>query len=84
MCACVVAGEMGPETAMSRITPEAINACFATNAIGPVLVCQAFEKLLVASAGHGATDDAPAIVANVSARVGSIGDNQLGGWYSYR
>ena len=26
----------------------------------------------------------PAVVANLSARVGSIGDNRLGGWYSYR
>ena len=69
---------------MSRITPKAIHACFATNAIGPVLVCQAFEKLLAAAAEHGATEGAPAIVANVSARVGSVGDNQLGGWYSYR
>lgn len=75
---------MGPETALSRITPQAIHACFATNAIGPVLVCQAFEKLLVASADYGATEEAPSIVANVSARVGSVGDNQLGGWYSYR
>lgn len=28
--------------------------------------------------------DKPAVIANMSARVGSIGDNQLGGWYSYR
>ena len=28
--------------------------------------------------------DRPSVVANMSARVGSIGDNQLGGWYSYR
>ncbi|WP_338460753.1 SDR family NAD(P)-dependent oxidoreductase [Synechococcus elongatus] len=26
----------------------------------------------------------PAVLANISARVGSIGDNQLGCWYSYR
>lgn len=37
---------------------------------------------------HGTTTSAcrerPAVVANLSARVGSIGDNRLGGWYSYR
>jgi NAD(P)-dependent dehydrogenase (short-subunit alcohol dehydrogenase family) len=75
---------MSPETALSRITPQAIHACFSTNTIGPVLVCQAFEKLLVSAVDHGATDASPAIIANVSARVGSIGDNALGGWYSYR
>ena len=26
----------------------------------------------------------PAVIANMSARVGSLGDNRLGGWYSYR
>ena len=79
------AGKMSPETALSRITPENINLSFQTNAIGPILVCQAFEGLLAAAAGAGAaTDEAPAVVANMSARVASINDNALGGWYSYR
>ena len=30
------------------------------------------------------TDRAPTVIINLSARVGSISDNQLGGWYSYR
>lgn len=30
------------------------------------------------------TDRDVAVVANISARVGSIGDNRLGGWHSYR
>jgi hypothetical protein len=78
------AGKLSPETALSRVTPEEIALSFATNATGPVLVCQAFENLLAAAANHGATAEAPAVIANVSARVGSIGDNGLGGWYSYR
>ena len=28
--------------------------------------------------------DRPSVIANMSARVGSITDNRLGGWYSYR
>ena len=32
----------------------------------------------------GAFRDRPAVIANLSARVGSISDNELGGWYSYR
>merc|ERR1719453_679082 len=47
---------------------------FATNAIGPVLMTQAFAPMLTRGA----------IVANLSARVGSISDNRLGGWWSYR
>lgn len=39
--------------------------------------------LLKAGGGTG-TDRDFAIVASISARVGSIGDNRLGGWYSYR
>jgi hypothetical protein len=39
--------------------------------------------LLKAGGGKG-TGASAAIVANLSARVSSIGDNQLGGWYSYR
>ena len=46
----------------------------AVNAIGPVLVTQALRPML----GKGS------VVANLSARVGSIGDNRLGGWWSYR
>lgn len=76
---------MSPETALSRITAENINTSFQTNAIGPILVCQAFEGLLAAAADKGgATEDAPAVVANMSARVASITDNEIGGWYSYR
>lgn len=39
--------------------------------------------LLKAGGGFGTERDI-AIVANISARVGSIGDNRLGGWHSYR
>lgn len=39
--------------------------------------------LLKAGGGTG-TDRDVAVVANISARVGSIGDNRLGGWHSYR
>mmetsp|Transcript_61968 Transcript_61968/g.170274 ORF Transcript_61968/g.170274 Transcript_61968/m.170274 type:complete len:136 (-) Transcript_61968:171-578(-) len=47
---------------------------FRTNTVGPVLVTQALRPLLKSGS----------VVANMSARVGSIGDNRLGGWWSYR
>jgi NAD(P)-dependent dehydrogenase (short-subunit alcohol dehydrogenase family) len=44
---------------------------FQTNAIGPLLVCQGLAPLLAASAAHGcATAAQPAVIANMSARVG--------------
>lgn len=49
---------------------------FAINAIGPALVMKHFLPLL--------PRDGSAVFAALSARVGSIGDNRLGGWYSYR
>lgn len=39
--------------------------------------------LLKAGGGTGTVRDV-AVIANISARVGSIGDNRLGGWHSYR
>ena len=49
---------------------------FAINAIGPALVMKHFLPLL--------PRDGRAVFATLSARVGSVGDNRLGGWYSYR
>lgn len=49
---------------------------FAINAIGPALLMRYFLPLLP-RAGKS-------VFATLSARVGSIGDNQIGGWYSYR
>lgn len=45
---------------------------------GNVLLCCICEDAL------SACRQKPAVIANMSARVGSIGDNSLGGWYSYR
>ena len=48
-------------------------------------VLQEFAPLLSKAASTGsASKERPAVVANLSARVGSISDNSLGGWYSYR
>ena len=46
------------------------------NALGPMLVLKHGLRLL--------PKDAPAVFAALSARVGSIGDNNIGGWHSYR
>ncbi|MGV8921419.1 MAG: SDR family NAD(P)-dependent oxidoreductase [Pseudomonas sp.] len=63
-----------PEKSCSSIDYDAISAVFQVNTIGPALVLRHFLPLLDP---HGA-------MALLSAKVGSIGDNRLGGWYSYR
>ena len=65
-----------PEKRLAALHRSALQQSFAINAWGPVLLAQAVEPALK-RAGR-------AWFASLSARVGSIGDNQLGGWYSYR
>lgn len=67
---------LGPEKTLRSLTAEALHRQFALNAIGPALVLKHALRLL--------PRDRPARFAALSARVGSIGDNALGGWYSYR
>jgi NAD(P)-dependent dehydrogenase (short-subunit alcohol dehydrogenase family) len=65
-----------PEKRLADVRPDALAYSLAVNAIGPLLVARHFEPLFAHSAR--------AVFASMSARVGSIGDNRLGGWYAYR
>jgi NAD(P)-dependent dehydrogenase (short-subunit alcohol dehydrogenase family) len=67
---------MAPEKRLADVRTDTLAASFAVNAFGPLLVAKHFERLLA----HRER----AVFATVSARVGSIGDNRLGGWYAYR
>jgi NAD(P)-dependent dehydrogenase (short-subunit alcohol dehydrogenase family) len=49
---------------------------FSINSIAPILIAKSIEKFI--------RPELPFSFASLSARVGSIGDNRLGGWYSYR
>lgn len=73
---------MMPETALNKVTAENMLLSYQTNAMGPLLVAKAFTDLLSARARD--SSDGVGVLASVSARVGSISDNRLGGWYSYR
>jgi len=68
--------EIGPEKSLKAIDPAAMATLFAVNAIGPAIVAKHFVPLL--------PRQGRSIFAALSARVGSIEDNRLGGWYSYR
>ena len=63
-----------PEKSLNAIEADALQAVFQVNALGPALVLRHFLPLL----------DKQGAMAMLSAKVGSIGDNRLGGWYAYR
>lgn len=66
----------GPEKRLSQLSSQSLRRAFEINAIGRALILKHFIPLL-------APKDR-AIFAVLSARVGSISDNHLGGWYGYR
>ncbi|WP_298092320.1 SDR family NAD(P)-dependent oxidoreductase [uncultured Sphingomonas sp.] len=66
----------GPEKSIAQLDPAWLHRQFAVNAIGPALVAKHFLPLMPRT---GRT-----VFAALSARVGSISDNRLGGWYGYR
>jgi NAD(P)-dependent dehydrogenase (short-subunit alcohol dehydrogenase family) len=69
-------GPFRPERALRDLSAAHMAKAFAVNAIGPALVLKHFAPLLPKSD--------KAVIATLSAKVGSIGDNRLGGWHSYR
>ena len=65
----------GPEKSLSALDAEHLHKTFQINTVGPALLLKHFSGLLAPG---------PSIYAKLSARVGSIADNQKGGWYGYR
>ena len=65
-----------PEKTWQKIDPVHMARSFAINAIGPALLMKHFLPRL--------PRQGKAVFVSLSAKVGSIGDNRLGGWYSYR
>jgi len=64
-----------PEKRLADLNPAQLLATFQVNTFGPALLLRYFCGLLDRQRG---------VLAVLSAKVGSIGDNRLGGWYSYR
>jgi len=69
------AGASMPEKKLADLHYARLEQTFRVNAFGPALVLRHFSKLLDRERG---------VLAVLSAKVGSIEDNRLGGWYSYR
>lgn len=65
-----------PEKSLDAVEAEVMARTFAVNAIGPALVLGQVARLL--------PREGRSVVGVLTARVGSIGDNRMGGWHSYR
>lgn len=65
-----------PERRLADVRADWLMEAFAVNGAGPLLLAKHLEPLLPRRER--------AVFASLSARVGSIGDNRLGGWYAYR
>lgn len=65
-----------PEKSLRQLDPAHMLQSFAVNAMGPALMMKHFLPLCPREGRF--------VFATLSARVGSIGDNRLGGWHSYR
>ena len=68
--------QQGPEKSWRQLDAARLARAFALNSIGPALIMKHVLPLLPRTG--------KAVFATLSARVGSIGDNRLGGWYAYR
>lgn len=69
-------GPLQPEKSLRHLNADQLLRYYQVNAVGPVLLAKHLVPLLK----HAESS----IVATLSAKVASIGDNQLGGWYGYR
>lgn len=80
-CTGFLSGNFGsPEKRIADIDPEFFIENMRVNSLPTLLIAKHFSHLI----NDDLNSEAPAIFAVISAKVGSISDNRLGGWYSYR
>ncbi|KAF2689537.1 NAD(P)-binding protein [Lentithecium fluviatile CBS 122367] len=87
----IIPGILFPEKSPFQINADDALLTFRTNTLGPMLMLKHFSPFLPRKISRESGDGADfeglpsiATTAVMSARVGSISDNRLGGWYSYR
>ena len=69
-------GNFQPEKSLRQLEADQLLRSFQVNAIGAGLLAKHVLPLL--------KHESPSVLAAISAKIGSIGDNRLGGWYGYR
>ena len=67
---------LNPEKRLQHVDKDNLIESFSINSIAPILLAKTIEEFI--------PKDSLFNFATISARVGSIGDNKTGGWYSYR
>ncbi|KAK7110019.1 C-signal-like [Littorina saxatilis] len=78
------------ETGLKDVSAEGLDITLRTNAVGPLVMAKHFAPLLQKGEGVIGVQSSDyksfhaSVLVNMSAKVGSITDNGLGGWYSYR
>ncbi|KAL8755221.1 MAG: hypothetical protein Q9184_004865 [Pyrenodesmia sp. 2 TL-2023] len=88
--AYLLPGILHPEKSPAQISASAALSTFQVNTLGPLLLVKHLHPFLprksttLASLPSSSPLPAQAVMALMSARVGSISDNSLGGWYTYR
>jgi NAD(P)-dependent dehydrogenase (short-subunit alcohol dehydrogenase family) len=70
------AEDLQPEKSLRQIAPEKLLYYFQVNSLPAVLLAKHFQPLLKSNQAS--------VFATISAKIGSIEDNRLGGWYGYR
>lgn len=89
-CSAMLSPSGRGETSLKDVSMKALQETFTVNTFGPLVMAKHFGPLLLAGEGSVGRQGSEgkkkhtSVVVNMSARVGSIGDNKLGGWYSYR
>ncbi|CAJ2657845.1 unnamed protein product [Trifolium pratense] len=78
-----IPGVLQPETTLNKLEKSSLMLAYEVNAVGPILVIKHMWPLLKVGGGIG-TERSSAVVASLSSRVASIGNNRLGDWHSYR
>jgi NAD(P)-dependent dehydrogenase (short-subunit alcohol dehydrogenase family) len=70
-----------PESSLARVDVDFLQRNLLVNTVGPILVLKHFSPMMHTARKGGRV---PSVLATLTARVGSITDNALGGWLSYR
>ncbi|ESO85045.1 hypothetical protein LOTGIDRAFT_131045 [Lottia gigantea] len=87
-CAAILHPSGKGETSLRDVSSQGVLETLSINTVGPLLMAKYFSPLLLKGCGGfgKATENQQhkAVLVNMSAKVGSITDNGLGGWYSYR
>jgi NAD(P)-dependent dehydrogenase (short-subunit alcohol dehydrogenase family) len=78
----------GPERSLAKMDRDWMEKTMAVNLIGPVMLSKELAPLMLQrrkkNKPPGEEERAVGVIANLSAGVGSISDNEIGGWHSYR